>query len=265
MEKCILDLVFNGLLRSEHSALSVPSNSSELTGRTILILNGGTILGRTASTFLASKGANLCICGVGLGSQLKTTENSCAYPVESLAQMKPNLIEKILNKHGPIDIAMIDFGTNITQMASNFENEVSLNKKLERNFTTYHEIALTLEKRMSKQSSGRIVFLAPWGWDKFVDPLHYETVKAGVIAFTKTLAERLAYYHINVNCVVPGFIKGNRPFILEKEYGPEVLKEIPMKLFGEVRDVLEAIYFLSSDVSKYITGQVLEVSGGFRS
>ena len=264
MEKCILDLVFSGLLLTEHSVSTKAQNNLALSGKTALILNGGTIHGRAITSFFVSKGANLCVCGKGLKGELNGIENVCLYPINSYAEMTPSFISKVLDELGQVDIVIIDIGTDISGMASDYRNDASSNRNLERNFSICQDITLTLEERMVKQSSGRIIFLAPWSWDRFIDPLHYQTVKAGVATFTRNLAEHLASYRINVNCVVPGFIKGSKPLTLEKEYESKVLEKIPIKLFGEARDVVEAVYFFASDVSKYITGQVLEVSGGFR-
>jgi len=67
---------------------------------------------------------------------------------------------------------------------------------------------------------------------------------------------------INVNCVVPGLIADYKPLPIEKENLSESISLVPFGHFGEIPDVLEAIYFFLSDASKYMTGQVLEVGGG---
>jgi 3-oxoacyl-[acyl-carrier protein] reductase len=67
---------------------------------------------------------------------------------------------------------------------------------------------------------------------------------------------------INVNCIVPGFIKTTRPSTLEKQFGDDVQGQIPSGVMGEIGDLVEAMLFLSGDNAKYITGQILNVSGG---
>ena len=87
-------------------------------------------------------------------------------------------------------------------------------------------------------------------------------MKAGIIALTKTLANQVAERGINVNCIVPGFIKTTRPSALEKQIGSEVQRQIPSGVMGEIGDLAEAMLFLSGDNAKYITGQIINVSGG---
>ena len=106
------------------------------------------------------------------------------------------------------------------------------------------------------------IYLAPWAWDKYSDPLRYETVKSGAIALTQTVAKIMAPLRVTVNCIIPGFIRTTRPSMIEKDRGTELMDEIPLGHLGEISDVLDAVSFLISDSSKYLTGQVLEVAGG---
>jgi len=94
--------------------------------------------------------------------------------------------------------------------------------------------------------------LAPWAWDKHADFLGYRVVKAGIIALTQTLANRLASSRINVNCIVPGYIGGVQGSELTNGKTSEVLGYIPIGYLGEVQDIVEAVYFLISDSSKYL-------------
>ena len=96
----------------------------------------------------------------------------------------------------------------------------------------------------------------------FTDPIRFETVRAGTIALTKTMASRMAPAKICVNCIDPGFIAGTKPSKIEQEKVLDMVDRIPMRRLGEVADVLETIRFLISEVSRNMTGQVFEISGG---
>jgi 3-oxoacyl-[acyl-carrier protein] reductase len=76
------------------------------------------------------------------------------------------------------------------------------------------------------------------------------------------MAREMSDVPVNVNCVIPGFIRGVRPSSIEKKMSSHATKEIPMGYLGEISDVIDAVCFLISDRSKYVTGQVLRVSGG---
>ena len=115
---------------------------------------------------------------------------------------------------------------------------------------------------MGGRTMGRIIYLAPWAWDAYTDPIGFDIAKAGTIALTQSLSTQLAASNVNVNCIVPGYIRGVRPFKIEKAMGRSLLQTIPSGRLGEVFDVTETICFLLQEGSKYITGQVLHVTGG---
>ncbi len=123
-------------------------------------------------------------------------------------------------------------------------------------------VAGYLQSTMNKAAMERIVFLAPRAWDKQTNPVWFETVKAAAIEFTKTLAKELASVHVNVNCIIPGFIGGE----VQAQTGAATESlapgEIPLGYIGKNSDVWETIYFLLSGKSRYLTGQILHVSGG---
>ena len=78
----------------------------------------------------------------------------------------------------------------------------------------------------------------------------------------QTFAKKMASLGVNVNCIIPGYIREGRTLLVEEEKITELLSQIPKGSLGEVQDIVEAAYFLVSDSSKYMTGQVLTVSGG---
>lgn len=90
----------------------------------------------------------------------------------------------------------------------------------------------------------------------------YSGAKGGLISFTKGLAREMARFSINVNCVCPGPTETPMLMAVPERHREAFLRAIPMKRFGKPSDVADAILFLASDRSDYITGQVLSVSGG---
>ena len=91
---------------------------------------------------------------------------------------------------------------------------------------------------------------------------NYSASKAGVIGLTKAAAKELASRNITVNAIAPGFIATDMTDKLSDAVKEEACKSIPLKEFGRVEDVAEAVVFLASDRARYITGQVLCVDGG---
>lgn len=91
---------------------------------------------------------------------------------------------------------------------------------------------------------------------------NYSASKAGLIGLTKALAREVASRHINVNAVAPGFIVTDMTNKLNESQLEQIQKQIPFSRFGEVTDIANAVLFLSSSLSNYMTGQVIVVDGG---
>ena len=265
MENSILNLVFNGLLNDERKASRTGADIDSLGGKSVLLLNGGTAVGKAVSSFLSSKGARLGIythetheSEIELAKPAQDMGGKVRfYAAEENGEMTPSLFKKIVNDFGQIDIFLQDLGT------SDFKNNSDL--RIDENFRCARDLSSALEKEMSKGGSGRIVFLAPWAWYAHINPLRYETAKAEAIAMTQTLARKLSLEHVTANCIVPGYVVSRESFPGEDERIKEALDRISTKgRLGEMADIAEAVYFLVSDSSKYLTGQVLLVDGGIR-
>jgi 3-oxoacyl-[acyl-carrier protein] reductase len=114
-----------------------------------------------------------------------------------------------------------------------------------------------------KQKSGSIVNISSLsGVHPLPGQVNYAAAKAGVIGFTKSLAKEVAPYNIRVNAVAPGFIESDMTRALNEEYRKRLNESIPAGRFGASEEVSEAVLFLLSDDSGYITGEVLQIDGG---
>jgi len=269
MERSILDLIFNGLINVKSSKSRDLENKDSLQGKTALFINSGTILGQAISSFLLSKGAKLAVYADGVKGNKdfpalmkKRSEKVHFYSSKEDGSITQDLLRQIVDDFGPIDIVIQDLGIANMETTTSERNIPSAGKRLETNFSLAQNISKTLETEINRNGCGRILYLAPWAWDKYSDPLRYETVKSGAIALTQTVAKIMAPLRVTVNCIIPGFIRTTRPSMIEKDRGTELMDEIPLGHLGEISDVLDAVSFLISDSSKYLTGQVLEVAGG---
>ena len=116
---------------------------------------------------------------------------------------------------------------------------------------------------MLKHKYGRIVNItSPSAFMGIQGQANYAASKAGQIGFTKTLAKEVARKKITVNCVSPGFIKTDLLEDLSEDQLKDYKKMVPMRRFGDVGEVVDAVLFLASDKASYITGSVLDVNGG---
>ena len=268
MEKSVLDVLFNGIGVHHNPVLPKYETDFDLQGKTALIINSRTCLGNSIAAFLAAKGLRLVLYEIDVLEnkavslkQLEASDGISVYTADKSGELTIELFRKILEEAGPVDFIIHDVGINFTKSTPT-EKKHRVGNALVSNLRSAENLAAALETDFAHQGSGPILYLAPWGWDYFADPFRFEIVRQGTINLAKVMARRMATKKVNVNCLVPGFISGIKPFSIEKQKGDEVLTLIPKGELGELSDVLEAVYFLISDSAKYISGQILEVSGG---
>ena len=266
MEKSILNLLFYGLL--EDSEKKIPKNTETLKGKTGILINADNSLGKALSYFLLSRELDLVVYKNSssddeLESHMKETGHVKAYSFESHGRMTPELFKQINNDSGPIDIVIHNMSIVDIESKKQTIKPASGGAMYDENLHCAQELAMFFATDMvSSPTLKRILYLAPWAWNRDINPLRYQTVKSATVALTEALANTLAPSRINVNCIIPGFIGSIRPTRLEADEAQGLADKIPMGYFGEIPDIADALYFLISDASKYVTGQVLQVSGG---
>ncbi|MBN2332566.1 MAG: SDR family oxidoreductase [Deltaproteobacteria bacterium] len=267
-ERMILEIIFNGLSRDKQALAALPQTFDDLQGKTVLVLNGGTVLGQAICSAFLANGGRLIVHGHnwngGDGKPGNGSGQSCCAPVyvmDGQVQLTPAKMQDIEDQYGPIDIYIHDLGMGMeSESAAGVGGQAM--SALDDNMRHAHDLANYLRERMSARRAGRIVYLAPWAWDRYADAVRFETAKAGAIALSQVMSKDMAAAGVNVNCIVPGYIRASRPLKIEKAFKSEVAEEIPSGRLGELFDVIAAVFFLIGDGSKYLTGQVFNVTGG---
>ena len=172
------------------------------------------------------------------------------------------LYTDIETRYSSIDILVNNAGIRrdaiVALMSSEqWQNVLDVNLTGTFNMTKY---AVVL---MLKQKYGRIVNItSPASYMGIQGQANYGASKAGLIGFTRTLAKEVARKKITANCVSPGFIKTDLIDDLSDDQLSTYKKLVPMRRFGNVEEVVDAVLFLASTRASYITGATLEVSGG---
>ena len=117
---------------------------------------------------------------------------------------------------------------------------------------------------MIRKKEGKIINISSmWGQTGASCEVAYSASKAAVIGFTKALAKELAPSNINVNCVCPGVIKTDMLNIFSEETLEDLKNKTPLKRLGTPKDIAKAVAFFGSKDSDYLTGNILNVNGGF--
>jgi AcrR family transcriptional regulator/NAD(P)-dependent dehydrogenase (short-subunit alcohol dehydrogenase family) len=271
-ENEILGMALNGLMQGKEPAPALPSKPvHDLTGKRIFIANGGTVIGSAILSRLVSAHAQVAV-------YMQTSHSGREYPVsfegdsnlrlftpEQDGPLTPDLYEKIVEDWGKADIFIYDLGLGNTTLPSSDEDSLRAGKQLEGLLATAQELARHFLARSSLNQPDRIILVAPWQWDRYLNPLAFEITRAAAKALTHELSRNLSANGKNTHCLIPGFLKSPRPSRIEKELGPAILEQISARRLGKVDDLADAVMFLSSEASGYISGQVMHITGGTHS
>ena len=118
-------------------------------------------------------------------------------------------------------------------------------------------------KKMLKKKGGKIINITSIvGHTGNIGQANYSASKAGIVAFSKSLAMEYAKKNININCVSPGFIKTDMTDKINEEFKKNLIDKIPSKSLGTGEDVANCVAFLASDLANYINGETIHVNGG---
>lgn len=136
-------------------------------------------------------------------------------------------------------------------------------KVIETNLNSIYKMSKICIKPMFRARWGRIISIGSVvGSSGNSGQVNYTAAKAGVVGFSKSLAQEIGSRGITVNVVAPGFIDTDMTAALPDMVKDEMLKRIPMRKLGEPSDIAEAVAFLASESAKYITGETIHVNGG---
>jgi 3-oxoacyl-[acyl-carrier protein] reductase len=241
-----------------------------LTDKVALVTGAAQGIGKAVALLLARNGADLIVSDINLEKAEETAKEIQAIgrravaikvDVASLGDVE-QMVEAVLEHFGHIDILINNAGITRDRLILRMTEEdwdAVLNINLK---GTFHCTKVVI-RHMSKQRNGRIVNIASVvGEMGNAGQANYSASKAGVIGFTKTIAREFAQRGINVNAIAPGYIETPMTEALPEKAKEELKRVIPMERLGRPEDVAEAVLFLVSEASSYITGQVLNVNGG---
>jgi 3-oxoacyl-[acyl-carrier protein] reductase len=172
------------------------------------------------------------------------------------------IVEKVLKEADGFDILVNNAGITRDNLSFRMSLE-DFQKVLDVNLTAAFLIARTVGRDMIRRRQGAIVNMSSVvGIHGNGGQANYAASKAGLIGITKSLAQETASRGVRVNAVAPGFITSDMTAAMNEEARAKMQTVIPLKRAGTPEDVAEAVLFLASDASSYITGQVLSVDGG---
>ena len=171
-------------------------------------------------------------------------------------------IAQVLKEFNQVDVLVNNAGITRDGLLMKMSEE-DWDLVVDVNLKSIYNTCRALTRPMMKARSGSIINISSViGLTGNAGQVNYAASKSGMIGFTKSLAKELASRNVRANCVAPGYIETQMTEVLPAPVKEAVLAKIPLSRIGKPQDVAYAALFLASDLSGYITGQVITVDGG---
>ena len=242
-----------------------------LKNKTVLITGGTRGIGRGIALKIAKEGANIAF-----------TYNSAVEAAETLTKeiekigvkakgyqsnaadfkAAQNLIDTVIKDFGNIDALVNNAGITKDNLLMRI-SEDDFDKVIEVNLKSVFNLTKAVIRPMMKNRAGSIINMSSVvGVQGNAGQSNYAASKAGILGFTKSIALELGSRNIRCNAIAPGFIETEMTEKLDEQIVDGWRKAIPLKRGGTPEDVANACIFLASDMSSYMTGQILKIDGG---
>ena len=233
-----------------------------------VILTGATgVIGGEILDLLNKSKANVIATGTNL-EKLKTINTKYKNVTTKKFDISDhNSIENFVNEcneifQGKIDILVNNAGITMDNLSIRMKED-EWNKVININLTSSFLISKNVIKKMLKNKKGKIINITSVvGHTGNIGQANYAASKSGIIGMSKSLALEYGKKNITINCVSPGFIKSEMTDKIADNFKETMLDKISLERFGMPIDVANAVLFLSSNLSDYITGETLHVNGG---
>jgi len=242
-----------------------------LEGKTALITGGSRGIGKAIAVAFADHGANVAFTDIRKDEIMEETEKEIlakgvlakGYASDASSfEDSERVVEEVIKEFGRVDILINNAGiTRDNLLMRMTESDWDLVIKV--NLKSAFNLTKAVQKYMLKQRFGSIINMSSVvGVSGNAGQSNYSASKAGLIGFTKSIAQELGSRNIRCNAVAPGFIETDMTAKLPEEVRKAWAEQIPLRRGGKPEDVAKACIFLASDLSEYVTGQVLNVCGG---
>ena len=239
--------------------------------KVVLVTGGSRGIGREVAEVYAENGYDVVINYVsdktdveGIKKEFEEKGVKCLLVKADVSKAEDvnNMVEEAIEKKRKIDVLVNNAGITRDTLLMRMSEE-DFDKVIEINLKGTYLVTKAVTKYMMKKRQGSIINLASVvGVVGNAGQCNYSASKAGVIGFTKSVAKELASRNIRANAVAPGFIATDMTSVLSDSVKENINAQIPLKRMGTAREVAEVIYFLGSEKSSYITGQVINIDGG---
>ncbi len=242
----------------------------DLNEKVALVTGGSRGIGKAIALALASKSCKVAVCArneeklaevVQASKELAGEVEAFTLDVTSADEIE-STVEAVLKRFGRLDILVNNAGITCDKLMPTMEDD-EFDKVIDANLKAVFRLTRAASRFMMRARWGRVINIGSVaGIMGNPGQCNYSAAKAGVIGFSKSVAKELARRNITCNVVAPGFIETDMTDVLPPAVKEAVTPLIPMRRFGRSEEIAEVVAFLASEVSSYITGQVIVVDGG---
>lgn len=242
-----------------------------LEGKNAIITGGSRGIGKGIAQIFAKHGANVAFTyesSVTAANELEKELSDLGIKAKGYQSNAANfneceeLIKNVAKDFGQIDILINNAGITKDNLLMRM-SEDDFDKVIEVNLKSVFNMTKAVQRTMLKQRSGSIINMSSVvGVKGNAGQSNYAASKAGIIGFSKSMALELGSRNIRTNVIAPGFIETEMTGKLDEKTVEGWRESIPLKRGGTPEDIANACVFLGSDLSSYVTGQVLQVNGG---
>ncbi len=242
-----------------------------LNGKTAIITGGSRGIGKGIAEVFAAHGANVAFTyssSVASAQELEKHLETLGVKAKGYQSNAANfdeaqkLVEDVMKDFESVDILINNAGITKDNLLMRM-SEADFDKVIDVNLKSVFNMTKAIQKTFLKQRSGSIINMSSVvGVKGNAGQANYAASKAGVIGFTKSVALELGSRNIRCNAIAPGFIETEMTANLNEETVAGWRQSIPLKRGGTTEDVANACLFFASDMSAYVTGQVMNVDGG---
>ncbi len=239
--------------------------------KTVFITGGGRGIGKEVALKFAENGYNIVTNYVSDKTDVEALKKEFEEKgVKSLILKADvtdsvaieNLVKKAIEKFESIDVLVNNAGITKDNLLMRMSEE-EFTKVIDVNLKGTYIVTKIVSKYMMKKRQGSIINLSSVvGVVGNAGQCNYSASKAGILGFTKSIAKELASRNIRANAVAPGFIETDMTAVLGENIKENIYNQIPLKRMGKAKEVANLVYFLGTEESSYITGQVISVDGG---
>jgi 3-oxoacyl-[acyl-carrier protein] reductase len=242
-----------------------------LENKVALITGASRGIGEAIAIKFAQQGANIAFTYLSSDERAKALEEKLAgFGVKAKAYKSDagdyaateQLAAEVIKEFGTIDICVNNAGISRDNLLLRLTPE-QWDEVMQANLKSVYNLTRQVIKPMMKARSGSIINLSSIvGMNGNPGQSSYAASKAGIIGFTKSIAQEIGSRNIRVNAIAPGFVETDMTHYLKDGGAEKWFEKIPLQRFGRPEEIADVALFLASDMSSYITGQVLSACGG---